>query len=41
MKKDERGQLEQALQINKPLAETYYLKEELGQLWLQNTRDGS
>ena len=37
--KDERGQLEQALQINKPLAEAYYLKEELGQLWLQNTRD--
>jgi len=37
--KDERRQLEQALQINKPLAETYYLKEELGHLWLQNTRD--
>ena len=37
--KDERGQLEQALQINKPLAEAYYLKEELGQLWLQNTRE--
>jgi len=37
--KDERRQLEQALQINKPLAEAYYLKEELGQLWLQNTRD--
>ena len=37
--KDERGQLEQALQINKPLAEAYYLKEELGHLWLQNTRD--
>lgn len=37
--KDERRQLEQALQINKPLAEAYYLKEELGQLWLQNTRE--
>jgi transposase len=37
--KDERRQLEQALQINKPLAEAYYLKEELGHLWLQNTRD--
>jgi len=37
--KDERRQLEQALQINKPLAEAYYLKEELGQLWLQNTKD--
>jgi len=37
--KEERNQLEQALQINKPLAEAYYLKEELGQLWLQNTRE--
>jgi transposase len=37
--KDERKQLEQALQINKPLAEAYYLKEELGQLWLQKTRE--
>jgi len=37
--KDERRQLEQALQINKPLAEAYYLKEELGQLWLKNTRE--
>jgi transposase len=37
--KDERRQLEQALQINKPLAEAYYLKEELGQLWVQNTRE--
>jgi transposase len=37
--KEERRQLEQALQINKPLAEAYYLKEELGQFWLQNTRE--
>jgi transposase len=36
--KDERGQLEQALAINKPLAQAYYLKEELGQLWQQNTK---
>jgi len=36
--REERKQLEQALQINKPLAEAYYLKEELGQLWLQNSR---
>jgi len=36
--KNERDRLEQALQINKPLAQTYYLKEELGQLWLQNNR---
>lgn len=37
--KDERKQLELALQINKPLAEAYYLKEEFGQLWVQNTRE--
>jgi transposase len=36
--KDERAHLEQALEINKPLAEAYYLKEELSQLWLQTTR---
>jgi hypothetical protein len=36
--KDERKHLEQALEINKPLAEAYYLKEELGQFWLQNNR---
>jgi hypothetical protein len=29
--KDERRQLERALQINKPLAEVHYLKEELSQ----------
>ncbi|NCA77762.1 MAG: ISL3 family transposase [Alphaproteobacteria bacterium] len=37
--KNERKQLEQALQINQPLAEAYYLKEELGLLWSKNTRD--
>ena len=36
--KNERERLEQALQINKPLAQAYYLKEELGQLWLNRTR---
>ena len=36
--KEERKLLEQALQINQPLAEAYYLKEELCQLWLQNTK---
>jgi len=36
--KDERKLLEQALEINKPLAEAYYLKEELGQLWLQTSK---
>jgi transposase len=37
--KDERKQLAQALEINKPLAQAYYLKEELGQLWLKNNRE--
>ena len=37
--REERKQLEQALAINKPLAEAYYLKEELGQLWLQSTKE--
>jgi len=32
------AQLEEALQLNKPLAEAYYLKEELGQLWLKQSR---
>lgn len=36
--KNERQRLEEALQINKPLAQTYYLKEELGQLWLKENR---
>lgn len=29
---------DEALQINKPLAQTYYLKEGLGQLWLKKNR---
>lgn len=36
--KNERERLEKTLQINKPLAQAYYLKEELGQLWLKDTR---
>jgi transposase len=32
------SQLEDALQLNKPLAEAYYLKEELGQLWSQPSK---
>ena len=34
----ERERLEEALEMNKPLAQAYYLKEELGQLWAQNNR---
>jgi len=37
--KNERERLEQALQINKPLAQAYYLKEELGHLWSNSTRE--
>jgi len=33
--KDEEKRLEQALEINKPLATAYYLKEDLRQLWNQ------
>ena len=32
---DEKGRLEEALRVNKPLATAYYLKEELRQLWQQ------
>lgn len=35
--KDEPKRLQQALEINQPLAAAYYLKEELKQLWLQPT----
>jgi len=35
--KDERKRLELALNINKPLAATYYLKEDLKLLWKQTT----
>jgi len=36
--KNERQRLEQALEINKPLAAAYYLKEELRQLWKQPSK---
>lgn len=35
--KDESKRLEQALNINKPLATAYYLKEDLKLLWMQTT----
>ena len=35
--KNEKEQLQQALEINKPLAMAYYLKEELRLLWAQNS----
>jgi len=34
-KRDERQRLENALTLNKPLATTYYMKEELRDIWLQ------
>ena len=37
-KKNEKEQLEKALKVNKPLATAYYLKEELRQLWNQETK---
>jgi len=36
--KNEKAQLEKALQVNKPLATAYYLKEELRQLWSQKDK---
>lgn len=36
---DERERLEQAIAVNKPLAVAYYLKEELGLLWRQESVD--
>jgi transposase len=35
----ERQRLEEALQLNAPLATAYYLKEELGELWEQDDED--
>ncbi|MEA3222191.1 MAG: hypothetical protein U9P49_03360, partial [Thermodesulfobacteriota bacterium] len=32
---DERGRLEEALSLNKPLATAYYMKEDLRQIWNQ------
>lgn len=37
-KKNEKERLEQALRINKPLAAAYYLKEDLRQIWDQDTK---
>jgi len=37
--KDEEKRLNEALEINKPLATAYYLKEELGLLWEQETKE--
>ena len=35
----ERERLEEALQLNAPLATAYYLKEELGEFWEQDDED--
>lgn len=37
--KDEKQRLKQALKLNKPLAIAYYMKEELRQLWKQDSKD--
>ena len=37
-KRDEPDRLSQALEINKPLATAYYMKEDLRQLWAQSTK---
>jgi len=36
---NEKQRLKQALKLNKPLAIAYYMKEELRQLWKQNSKD--
>lgn len=36
--RNEKEHLEKALQLNKPLATAYYLKEDLRQLWTQSTK---
>ena len=36
--RNEKQRLEQALELNKPLAMAYYLKEDLRQLWKQKTK---
>ena len=38
---NERQRLEAALQLNKPLAPAYYLKEDLRQLWLQKNKESA
>jgi transposase len=37
-KKNERERLDEALQLNAPLATAYYLKEDLRQIWLQDNK---
>ena len=39
--KDEKKHLEEALKVNQPLAQAYYLKEELSFLWKQKNADES
>ncbi|MEJ2352627.1 MAG: transposase, partial [Anaerolineales bacterium] len=39
--KDEARRLQEALQINEPLATAYYLKEELRQFWKQPDKDSA
>lgn len=36
--RDERKRLEKALELNKPLAAAYYMKDELRQIWNQDTK---
>jgi len=36
--RNERQRLQAALELNAPLAAAYYLKEDLGQMWKQNTK---
>ena len=36
--KDEHNRLNQALELNQPLATAYYLKEDLRQFWKQSTK---
>lgn len=38
---NERQRLQEALEINKPLATAYYLKEDLRQLWQQQNKDSA
>ena len=38
---DEKERLESALQLNKPLAAAYYLKEDLRQLWSQKNKESA
>jgi len=40
-KRDERVRLEQALEMNRPLATVYYMKEELRQIWKQGSKQAA